>query len=109
MAKKTRRTRSGGTSFTLEKFSFWIVVAIGIVMLVSYSLRWVGSWLNWGGWITTVCSWVQTLCFTLGMFVPVVLSYKAARAKGNTWFILWIIFVLLVIFGLVSSIIGLIM
>lgn len=109
MAKRTRRTSSssGSNRITLNKFAFWLVVAIGIAMLVSYSIRWIGGWLNWGGWITTLCSWVQTLCFILAMFVPVILSYRHARNKSQGWFIAWIIFAVLIVFGLVSALIAL--
>lgn len=107
MAKRTRRTSSSGNGISLNKFAFWLVVAIGIAMLVSYSIRWIGGWLNWGGWITTLCSWVQTLCFTLAMFVPVILSYRHARNKSQGWFIAWIIFAVLIVFGLVSALIAL--
>lgn len=103
MAKRTRRTSSGGNGISLSKFSFWVVVAIGIAMAVSGFL----NFFDWA-WVNKVCSWVQTLCFALGMFVPCILSYNTARGKGTAWFVLWVIFVVLVVFGLVSSIIGLI-
>ncbi|MDE7163972.1 MAG: hypothetical protein K2O04_00910 [Clostridiales bacterium] len=108
MAKKTKKTTthstsSSGSRITLNKFSFWVVVAIGIAMAVSGFLN-IFDW----SWVNAVCSWVQTLCFALGMFVPVILSYRHARNKSTVWFVLWIIFVALVVFGLISGIIGLI-
>ena len=103
MAKRTKRTTSSGSRLTLNKFSFWVVVAIGIAMAVSGFL----NFFDWS-WVNAVCSWVRALCFALGMFVPVILSYRHARGKSLGWFILWIIFVALVVFGLISTIIGLI-
>ena len=108
MAKKTtkrtttRSTSGGGTRITLNKFSFWVVVAIGIAMAVSGFL----NFFDWA-WVDKACRWVQTLCFALGMFVPCILSYRTARNKSTAWFVLWIICVVLVAFGLISSIIGL--
>ena len=107
MAKRTKTTRTTRTThtttFSLSKFSFWVVVAIGIAMAVSGFL----NFFDWA-WVNKACGWVERLCFALGMFVPVALSYNTARNKGTGWFVLWIILVLLVIFGLVSSIIGLV-
>lgn len=108
MAKKTKKTThttssSTGSRITLNKFSFWVIVAIGIAMAVSGFL----NFFDWS-WVNKVCSWVQTLCFALGMFVPAILSYRTARNKSTAWFVLWIIFVVLVVFGLISTIIGLI-
>ncbi|MDE6028708.1 MAG: hypothetical protein K2F90_00085 [Clostridiales bacterium] len=107
MAKRTRKTSNGGHSISLNKFAFWLVVVIGIAMLVSYSIRWMGGWFNWGGWITTLSSWVQTLCFILALFVPLILSYRHARNKSLGWFVAWIIFAVLIAFGLVSALIAL--
>lgn len=105
MAKWTKRTSnsSGGPRIPLSKISFWVVIAIGLAMAVSGFL----NFFDWK-WVDSVCRWVMTMSFAIGMFVPCILSYRVARAKNLVWFILWIIFVLLVVFGLVSSIISLI-
>lgn len=108
--KKTRTTRTSGerrTTFSLNKFAFWVVIVIGIAMLASMSLN-IFDWIFGWSWVHSVCSWVQSICFTLGMFVVVALSYRTARAKSTTWFVLWIILVVLVVFGLVSNLIGLV-
>ncbi len=107
MAKKTTRTTrttrtSSDNGITLNKFAFWVVIIIGIAMAVQGVL----NFFDWA-WVNAVCSWVRSLCFALGMFVPVILSYRVARNKGTAWFVLWIIFVAFVVFGLLSTIIGL--
>ncbi len=101
MARKKRT--SGEATFSLSKFSFWVVIAIGLAMAVSGFL----NFFNWA-WVNAVCGWVQSICFALGMIVPIVLSYRTARNKGLGMFILWIILVVLVAFGVISSILGLI-
>ncbi len=105
MAKKTtkttRTTRSSG--FSLNKFSFWIVIIIGIAMAVSGFL----NFFDWA-WVYRFSAWVQAICFALGMFVPLVLSYRAARNKELGWFILWIIAAVLLAFGLISTLVGLV-
>ncbi len=50
-------------------------------------------------------AWVQHICFAIGMFIPVCLSYRIARHKGTLWFVLWLIFVILVVVGIVTSLI----
>lgn len=86
----------------MNKFAFWIVIVIGIAMAV------VGffNFFNWA-WVNKVAAWVQSICFALGMFVVVALSYRVARNKGLGWFIAWCILVALVVFGLISNLIGL--
>lgn len=103
-SKSTKTTRSTTTrsTFSLSTFSFWIIIVIGIAMAVSGFL----NFFHWD-WINKACAWIQSVCFALGMLVPVVLSYNVARAKGTGWFVLWIILVLLVIFGIVGTLIGL--
>lgn len=108
MAKKTKRTTrtthttSSSNGISLNKFAFWIVIAIGIAMAVQGVL----NFFDWS-WVNAACSWVRSLCFALGMFVPVILSYRSARNKGTAMFVLWIIAVAFVVFGLLSTIIGL--
>lgn len=106
MAKSTKTTRTSSSSastFSLNKFSFWIVIVIGVAMAVSGFF----NFFNWE-WVKAFSAWVQSICFLLGMFVPVVLSYRAARAKQIGLFILWIVCVVLVAFGLISNLVSLI-
>lgn len=96
MARKTNHT-----PISLNRFAFWVVVAIGIAMLVSGVL----NFFKWD-FVEAACNWIMNICFALGMFVPVILSYRVARNKGTSWFILWVILVAFVVFGLLSRIIG---
>ncbi len=100
---RTTRTSSGGPRITLSRFSFWVVIAIGIAMAVSGFF----NFFDWQ-WVDKACHWIQSLCFALGMVVPIILSYNSARHRGTGMFVLWIIMVVLVAFGVVSTIIGLI-
>lgn len=101
---KTTRTRSSG-GFSLSRFSFWLVIIIGATMAILGTLNWLGRWFDWS-WMRSVTSWIQSICFILGMFVVVAMSYNVARGRGTAWFIVWIVFVVLVVYGLVSSLIG---
>lgn len=100
--RTTARTSSSGLS--LNKFSFWIIIVIGMAMLVTGCL----NWFDWE-WVNAFAGWVQGICFALGMFVPVILSYRYARNRTTAWFIVWVIMVVMVVFGLVSHLIGLLL
>lgn len=100
---KQRRTSSTGTGISLgllSKFSFWIVVIIGTAMCVVGILHVVG--------ITAfdqAANYIKHVCMMLAMFIPIILSYRVARSKSTLWFVLWIIFVVLLVVGIVTSII----
>ncbi len=109
MAKRTKKTKttttrttSGGNRFSLNKFAFWLIIIIGIAMAVSGFF----NFFDWD-WVNKFSAWVQSICFALAMFIPIVLSYHAACNKSTAWFILWIIFVVLVAFGVVANLVGL--
>lgn len=101
--KTTRQSRPASERISLEKYSFVIVIVIGVAMAVS-------GFLNIFKWefVYEFASWVQSICFALGMFVPIVLSYRAAKRKELGVFIVWVVLVVLMAFGLVSNIISLI-
>lgn len=103
MATRRRTTTytytARGWMFTL---SFWLVVIIGAAMAIVGIMHAAG--ISWS-WFERVSSYVQHICFTIAMFIPVVMSYQVARHKSTLWFVLWIIFVILVVVGIVTSLI----
>ena len=110
MAKRTKKTKttttrttSGGNRFSLNKFAFWLIIIIGIAMA---GVGLFSTFFDWD-WVKKFSAWVQSICFALAMFIPIVLSYRAACNKSTAWFILWIIFVVLVAFGVVANLVGL--
>lgn len=107
MAKRTtKRTSSSNTGnrITLNKFAFWLVIFIGIAMAVGAVCNYIGFKHS-----AAIFNWIKQICFTLAMFVPVILSYRHARNKSQSWFIAWIIFAVLIVFGLVSALIALVL
>lgn len=84
------------------QLAFWLVIIIGAAMAIVGIMHAAG--ISWS-WFDRFANWVKAICFTIGMFIPVVMSYQVARHKGTVWFVLWIIFVILVVVGLVTSLI----
>lgn len=106
MAKKTRTrsSRSSGSSngFSLNKFAFWLVIVIGFAMTIGAICHFIGFEHS-----EAIFNWIKQICFVLAMFIPVVISYRHARYKSTGWFIVWVVFTVLLVFGLVSALIAL--
>ncbi|MCM1367723.1 MAG: hypothetical protein NC184_02810 [Roseburia sp.] len=96
-----RRTTRSSSTFTLKKFSFWLVIVIGFAMLAAG----VFSFLSFD-WCANVARWIERICYILALIVPVLISFDVARSKTTVWFVLWIIFTVLILFGIISSIIA---
>ncbi|MDE6201506.1 MAG: hypothetical protein K2M47_06500 [Clostridiales bacterium] len=109
MAKKTtkrttRSSSSGSSRITLNKFAFWLIIFIGFAMTIGAVCNYIGF-----KYSAAIFNWIKQICFTLAMFVPLILSYRHARLKSQSWFIAWIIFAVLIAFGLVSALISLVL
>ena len=107
MAKKTKTTRSSRSSgssngFSLNKFAFWLIIVIGFAMAIGAVCNYIGF-----DHSEAIFNWIKQICFVLAMFIPVILSYRHARYKSTSWFIVWIVFTVLIVFGLISALIAL--
>lgn len=104
--RRTRTTRTERTSssgrITLNKFAFWLIIVIGFAMTIGAICHYIGFKHS-----EAIFNWIKQICFVLAMFIPVILSYRHARYKSTSWFVVWIIFTVLVVFGLVSALIAL--
>lgn len=104
MATK-RRTRTAYTYSArswMFPLSFWLVVIIGAAMAIVGIMHAAG--ISWN-WFERAASYVQHVCMVIALIIPVCMSYQVARHKGTLWFVLWIIFVILVVVGIVTSLI----
>ncbi|MCH5156074.1 MAG: hypothetical protein J1F69_05645 [Clostridiales bacterium] len=100
--KRTRTTSSSGSRISLNKFAFWLIIFIGVAMTVGAVCHYIGF-----NHSAAIFDWIKQICFTLAMFIPVILSYRYARHQSQSWFIVWIIFTVLIVFGLISALIAL--
>lgn len=107
MAKRIRRTYTYTARAWLFELSFWVIVFIGAALAVAGIINTIATYTSLDmGWARTMCNWVKQVCVALGMIVPAVMSYQVARQKNKTWFILWIVFVILMVIGVVLSGLG---
>ena len=106
MAKKSKsrssRSSSSSNGISLNKFAFWLIIIIGFAMTVGAVCHYIGFEHS-----EAIFNWIKQICFVLAMFIPVVISYRHARYKSTGWFIVWIVFTVLLVFGLVSALIAL--
>lgn len=104
--KRTTRTTSSSSSsssrITINKFAFWLIIVIGFAMAFGAVCNYIGF-----NHSAAIFNWIKQICFTLAMFIPVIVSYRHARSRSQGWFIAWIIFTVLIVFGLISALIAL--
>lgn len=99
----TRRTRSIHTysarawQFTL---SFWLVVVIGTAMAVVGIMHVIGVTA-----FDSAANWIKHICMAIAMFIPVVMSWQVAKYKSTVWKVLWVIFVVLIVVGIILAVI----
>lgn len=93
-----KRTSTHTTRITLAKFSWWMVVIIGVVMCVLGICKMIGvSGLDSAG------KYIINVCCALALIVPLILSYRVARGKSTGWFVFWIICVILIVVGIILT------
>lgn len=94
MAKKTKTrttyTRSAGS--WLSVFSYIAVMLLGLGITISVVFGWINN-----ATINGVAAWIKHIAIAIALIVPLFYSYYEARRHGTTWFILWIVAVILVV------------
>ncbi|MDE7464299.1 MAG: hypothetical protein K2M48_04630 [Clostridiales bacterium] len=104
----TRRTTRTTHTYTYTarawtfKLAFWLVVIIGVAMAFVAVMNMIGF-----SWFVNAGLWIESICIAIALIIPVVMSYQVARHQQTWMFVLWIICVILIIFGVIGSRIGL--
>ena len=100
MAKKT--TRHVTYTYTARSWmfplSFWLVVFIGAAMALVAIMHLINVTA-----FDSAANWIKSICTALALIIPVVMSYQVARHKGTVWMVLWVIFVILIVFGVILA------
>lgn len=92
--KKTTRTR---TVWSLNKISFYLIVAIAILHLVAMILSCVG--------LSGPVLVLQGVATAIMICVVAVLAYRYIRNKPTVWLVLYIVVLLVVLVGIVIPLI----
>ncbi len=99
MATRTTRTRRAYT-YTARawefKLAFWLVIVIGVAMAITAILNLIP-----GVNLNNVKSVIVSICTAIALIIPVVMSYQVARHEQTWMFVLWIVCVILVVFGVI--------
>lgn len=99
---RTTRTYTYSAKAWMFKLAFWMVVIIGVAMafVAIMHLCKVHAFDDAGAWI-------ESVCIAIALIIPVIMSYQVARHQQTWMFVLWIICVILIIFGIIGVRIGL--
>lgn len=93
---RTVRTHTYSTKAWAYKLSFWLVIIIGVTMAITAILNLIP-----GVNLNSVKGVIVSICTAIALVIPVIMSYQVARYEKTWMFILWIVCVILVIFGVI--------
>ena len=89
--KKQKKTRSA-TVWSLNKISFYLIVATAILYLVAMILHVVGL-------PAYVVGMLQSIATAIMICVVAILAYRYVRNKPTVWLVLYIVVLLVVLVG----------
>lgn len=97
MAKKTKTTRTKTTRTyvvpnIVRALSFVAVMLMGLGIAIGVVFGWLGS-----ATINSIGGYVKSIAIAIGLIALCWYSYYYARYQGSTWFVLWIVAVVLIV------------
>ena len=98
MAQKSNNNNNNNNNgprwWSLNKISFWLMVAAAIILLVGMILKFIPGASAAAGWLLSVVT-AFMVC------VVAVLAYRFIRKKPTVWLVLYIVVLLVVLVGIV--------
>ena len=94
--KKTKKTRTvyvHDAPKWLRTLAFAAVMLLGLGIAVATIL---GVFKSKFPSVARVGHYIQRVAIAIGLIVPMFWSYYEARHRGNTWFVLWLVAVILI-------------
>ena len=95
MANKNNNNKGG---LSLNKLSFWLIVASAILYLVGMILHLVG--------LQAVTGWLQSVATAIMICIVAILAYRYVRNKPTIWIVLYIVVLLIVIVGIIIPLVA---
>ena len=86
----SRRTRGNGTGDGLTFFSLIVVLVLGAALALVLIFGFIDAVRGFG-------FWVERIAIGAALVIPIILSYREARARRRVWFVLWVIAVILIV------------
>jgi hypothetical protein len=102
MAKKTTTTSSGSNYSLVKVCAFIGVILSGVAGIISFILALLAKievTIGWGSKISGICSMIAQLVLFISVWLA---AYDYVRNKSKTWKIIYFIFLVLGILGLVG-------
>ena len=94
MANKNNKKNDGPRWPSVNKLSFWLIVAAAILLLVAIVFKFIPAVSAAAGWMLSVVTAAMTC-------VVAVLAYRYIRNKPTVWLVLYIVVLLVVLAGIV--------
>jgi len=90
--------RRGGTGDGLSFFSLIIIIVLGAALATSLTLGIIHASVRTAGteWLMHVAFWTERIAVAFALVIPIMFSYREARARGTAMFIVWIISVIII-------------
>ncbi len=88
--KRTRRTYTYSIPGFLRTLSYVVVLLIALAITI-------GAVLGWWSAFAAIAGYIKGIAMTIGLIVLCWYSYYDARMRNRTWFIIWVVAVIIVI------------
>ena len=90
----TRRTSRRTYTYSIP--SFLRTLSYVVVLLLALAIT-IGAILGWWKEFAQIAGYIKGIAMTIGLIVLCWYSYYDARTRNSTWFIIWVVAVVIVI------------
>lgn len=95
MATRTGTTRTYSVPYALRTMAYVSVMILALGIVVGVVLGWIDGAVKTN--LAAVSGWIKNIALLIGVIVLCCYSYFDAVTRNRTWFILWIVAVVLIV------------